>query len=500
MAATSPRDTPAPAPTLRQLLERALLAPVRAMRLAYLPLLMVYFAYGAMGLTAVADAFWLRKELTLSAEAIAQLGAWLMLPWAMKMVFGELVDTVALFHSRRRAYVLLGASLIAAGLLLLAGAASKVLTFAAPERLYIAAQILIVVGLVLQDVVADAMSTEVVARANPDGTARPKEDVDRDLGMVQILGRLALSFGLVTVSWLGGWLAGKVGYATVFLIALVIPLISASGALLVHLETSENRPTDWTILGGGLAFGAAVLSIALTGIPLGQELTFVVSLTVIVLMLARVTRDIDPVTRSRIAYAALIIFAFRATPAIGEGFRWFSIDQLGFDESFFGWLAQIGAVVALFAAWFLSDFITRKPVATVLLWLTLIGTVLSIPTLMLVFGVHEWTSANLGIGARTIAVIDSAATSPLVQLSMVPLLTLVAIYAPPARRASWFALMASFVNLALVAGQLATKYLNAWFVIERGTYDNLPALTVTVVLLALVVPLAAILAFGRRIH
>ena len=43
------------------------------------------------------------------------------------------------------------------------------------------------------------------------------------------------------------------------------------------------------------------------------------------------------------------------------------------------------------------------------------------------------------------------------QLSMIPLLTLVAIYAPAGHRATWFALMASLMNLALVAGDAADQ-------------------------------------------
>ena len=69
-------------------------------------------------------------------------------------------------------------------------------------------------------------------------------------------------------------------------------------------------------------------------------------------------------------------------------------------------------------------------------------------------------NSNFGFGARAIALIDAAAASPFAQLSMIPLLTLIAYYAPPARRATWFALMASLMNMALVAGQLQTKYLN----------------------------------------
>lgn len=482
------------------ILKRTLLAPVKAMRAVYLPLLMIYFAYGALGLIAVADSFWVKKELTLSPAALAQLGVWLTLPWATKMVFGELVDTVPLFGSQRRAYVYLGAGLIALGLLLLAGAAGKWLTFATPEHLYIAAQLVTVIGVVLQDVVADAMSTEVVERNHPDGTPRPKADVDHDLGMVQILGRLALSIGAFIVAGLGGWLARILPYETVFLIGLVIPLISASGALLVRLETSETRSTDWRILGGGLAFGLFVTLLALFDVPYNQEIVFVVSLGVIVSMLVRVTAELDTATKKKIAFAALIIFAFRATPGVGEGYRWFTIDVLGFDEAFYGTLAQVGAGIALVAAWVLSDFITRLPVATVLLWLTILGAVLAIPTLMLVFRLDQWTEAAFGIGPRTIALIDAAATSPLAQLSMVPLLTLIAVYAPAGHRATWFALMASFLNLALVGGQLATKYMNWLFVVERGSYGQLPALVVTVVVLAFLIPFLTIVALGRRIR
>lgn len=354
-------------------------------------------------------------------------------------------------------------------------------------------------GVVLQDVVADAMSTEVVPRVSEDGTPRPDADIERDLGFVQILGRLALSLGAFIVAGLGGYLAKVTSYETVFLISLVIPVISASVALLVKLETSETRPTDWRILGGGLLFGLVVTMLALLDAPYNQEIVLIISLAVIIAMLARVTREISPETRRKIVYAALIIFAFRATPSVGEGYRWFMIDALGFDEAFFGTLAQIGAGIGLAAAWLLSDAITRKPVATVLFWLTVLGGLLAIPNLILVYRADLAIEAAVGIGARGIALIDAAAASPLAQLSMVPLLTLIAIYAPPSHRATWFALMASFMNLALVTGQLATKYLNSVFVVQRGMYGELPVLTVVVSIIGLLVPLAAIAVFGRNL-
>jgi hypothetical protein len=55
---------------------------------------------------------------------------------------------------------------------------------------------------------------------------------------------------------------------------------------------------------------------------------------------------------------------------------------------------------------------------------------------------------------------------------MIPLLTLIAIYAPEGKRGTWFALMASMMNLALTAGGLLTKYLNKIFVVSREVTQN----------------------------
>jgi len=500
MSMDMPRDQRKLSTLLGERLEAALLAPIRAMRRRYLPLLMVYFAYGALGLTGIAEAFWIKQALSMTPAELAALGVWLTLPWTVKMVFGELVDTVPLIGSQRRAYIFIGAGLIAAGFLLLAAAAGGWIRSLSLETLYVLAQLLSVTGVVIQDVVADAMSTEVVPRLREDGSPRPKAEIDHDLGMVQVLGRLALSFGIFSVAGLSGLLAQYVSYQTVFLLGLVVPLISVSGALLANSETSERRLTDWRILGGGIIFGAVVVVLGLSSIPFNQEIVFVISMTVIIAMLRRITSDVDPDTAKHIFFASVIIFAFRATPSVGEGYRWFAIDVLGFDEGFYGILQQTGAAIAVLGAWLLSDVITRHPVPRVLLWLTVLGGVLSLPTLVLVFELHHTTERLFGVGARSIALIDEAAASPLAQLGLIPLLTLIAIYAPAGHRATWFALMASLMNLALVAGSLGTKYLNLLFPVDRGDYANLPALVVATILVSMLLPLAAILLFGRRIR
>ena len=88
---------------------------------------------------------------------------------------------------------------------------------------------------------------------------------------------------------------------------------------------------------------------------------------------------------------------------------------------------------------------------------------------------------------------------------MIPMLAWIAGSAPEHLKATYFAVMASFTNLALAASQLGTKYLNQIYTVTRevrdaasgavkvpADYGELGALFVTVIVIGLVVPLAAI--------
>jgi hypothetical protein len=480
---------------------RTLVAPIAGFRIAYLPLLGVYLASGTLGLIAVADQFWVRKALTLTPAELASLAAWLQLPWVAKMVLSEVVDSLPILGSQRRAYILIGGGLVAGGLALLAATAAGALAWAArPEPLYVAAQMLVVVGSVLQEVVADAMGPEVVARAEADGSPRPQADINRDLAMVEVLARLVYSAGAFGVGLLAGVLAKALPYATVFLIGLVVPAISVAGALLVRVEGGSRRAPDWRILGGGIVLAASATWLGLSAFRFAQEAVFIISLAAICWMLRRVLRSLDAQTRRRIALVAVMIFAYRAVPMIGDGYRWYAMDRLGFDEAFFGVLQLTSTGVGLGAMWLLADALVRRRPSTVLIWLILMTGVLFLPSLLLVNGMHEWTERTLGFGARSIALIDEAAQSPLFLLATVPLLALIAVHAPRSQRATWFALTASLMSLAVVASQLATKYVNLLFPVDRGVYDELPMLVLTVTGSAVAVPLVVIAILRRHLR
>jgi len=109
------------------------------------------------------------------------------------------------------------------------------------------------------------------------------------------------------------------------------------------------------------------------------------------------------------------------------------------------------------------------------------------------------------VDARFIAIVDTAAESPLGQLAMIPMLAWIARSAPENLKATYFAVMASFTNLALSASQLITKYLNEFFVVTRevrdpvtgivkvaADYSELGPLLMICIALALFLPLSAV--------
>jgi hypothetical protein len=63
-------------------------------------------------------------------------------------------------------------------------------------------------------------------------------------------------------------------------------------------------------------------------------------------------------------------------------------------------------------------------------FLSLCGTLMTLPFVGMFCGSHEWTAAHWGFGARIIALIDSMADSPLGQAAMSPMLAWIAKEAP----------------------------------------------------------------------
>ncbi|HSE35096.1 MAG TPA: hypothetical protein VLB83_03160, partial [Candidatus Paceibacterota bacterium] len=295
--------------------------------------------------------------------------------------------------------------------------------------------------------------------------------------IVQALGRLAVGFGAIIATGLSGPLAKAFSFETVFWIGMIVPFCSVLGAILVKPQAPERAAPDWVIIGGGFAFGLLSLLYKVLGMPFAAEASFLTGCAIIVPLVLRLFRDLPKEEITVLIATGVMVFVFRATPLAGPGATAWQMEVLGFDKAFIGLLAFIAEMIGFVGIWFAVGWLRRATIARVYTVITIVGFVLALPTIAMFYGLHLWTEEHLGFGARSIALVDIALASPFGHLSLIPILALIARYAASACAATWFALAASFVNLALAAKQIGTVYLNKIWVVVPGTFDPTGALT-----------------------
>ena len=505
----------------------------RQFKWTYLPPLMVYMAAGISGLTGIVGTFFVKDYLNLSAAFLAGLGFWAGIPWALKMPLGHLVD---LIWERKNYMVYLGASLIALSLLIMYGLIIHTEDMAqifSIETWFVISVILAPVGYVVQDVVADAMTVEAVPLIDEFGKDYSRDQVKIMHTTMQTLGRFAIIGGTVLVALVNVILFRDVEsleqvdkinlYGSIYIYALIIPLVSILGVILANylrhkkihnlkskgLEFKDEREDkktkiNWWILGGSLVFVIFTLSVGSFNVPFAQEIVFIGSVIIILFLMFKLIKELPEELRLTIVGTAVIIFIFRAMPGPGPGLTWFEIDVLGFNEQFFSILSLLASILTLAGIVLLRPFMANNSIAKIIIVLSIAGAILFLPSVGMYYGFHNWTSSITGgvVDAKFIALINTALESPLGQVSMIPLLAWIAKNAPSHLKATFFAVFASFTNLALSASALGTKYLNQIFTVTRevknkvsgeiqttADYSELGILLIIVTLLTLILPI-----------
>lgn len=522
---------------------------------SYLPPMMIYLAAGVQGFSGIAGTFFVKEHLSLSAEFLASLAFWSAMPYVIKMPIGHLVDLLWRYKSW---LVYLGGVLMVASYSIFAGLLSDpahMNHYASTTTWFVLATLLLPMGFVLQDVVADAMTVEAVPTHDSLGQPLPNEALHAMHTTMQTLGRVAVMSGALLVGLINVWLfAGAEAlsqaekstlYLRVYQGSLAIPLMSVLGIWLWQwmkkgagsvIPTNAVTPADAvtltdavipaqagihslpatkpdiTLLAGSAIFIAFSVGMGLLPWRFGQELVFVGSLAILIFLIRSMTSELPREAKQTLWATAMVIFMFRAVPSAGEGVTWWAIDVLGYDQHFQAVLSLISYALTLAGLFALRGWVAHRSVASTVVWLSVAQFIIALPNIGMSMGLHEWTARMTGgvVDARFIGIADTALESPLAQIAMIPMLAWIAQTAPANLKATYFAVMASFTNLALSAAQLGTKYLNQIFVLARevrdpatqvvtvaAQYQDLTAMLVWVALLGLCVPLATILFLNR---
>ena len=198
-------------------------------------------------------------------------------------------------------------------------------------------------------------------------------------------------------------------------------------------------------------------------------------------------------------------------PGVGQGASWFEIDVLKFDQEFLSLLGLIASILTIVGIFVLRPLMENASMSKLIIILSIAGSIFLLPSLAMFYGIHEITSkiTNGIVDARFIAIFNTALESPLGQVSMIPILAWIAQSAPSHLKATFFAVLASFTNLALSASNLGTKYLNQIFVVTRevksktgdittqADYSELGILLIVVTLLTLILPIVFVFIINK---
>lgn len=494
-------------------------------KIAYLPPLLIYASAGVSGLTSIVGIFFIKDFLSLSAAFIASISFWAGIPWALKMPIGFLIDR---YWNLKQYFVYLGALLVSISLIIMYGILvhkNFMLIYLDIQVWFIISSILTPIGYVLQDVVADAMTVEAVEPGFKKNVEIKKKDtVKKEHTIVQMYGRFAIILGSLLVGLTNLLIFKDVDtsypdinllYGKIYLYALIIPTISVSGVILFNFLNKTSKKVikfnttklDYQIFIGSCIFVIFSIFLGTLNLLFSKEIILTSSLLLITILMRLLIKDLKKADQHTIVGTAIIIFVFRAMPSPGAGLNWFEIDVLGFNQSFFSLLSVTSASITLIGMLILKKAMMNAPLAKLFTVLSILSAILYIPSLFMYYELHEYTKniTNGIVDAKFIAILNTAVESPLTQVAMIPLLAWIARNAPVKYKATFFAVFASFTNIALSARELFTSYLNKFFTINRevvneqsneilvkANYNDLDNLLISLIIITLVIPLTTI--------
>lgn len=432
------------------------------LRVQHLAPLIVFFIMGLSAIDSVAMTFYVRDHLSLTAAQLIEIGIWCQLPWSIKIAFGSLIDSFLLFGNNRRSYIYLGAGLMFLGILWFLAFVAGVSPLHSEYTNLLVSGLLQTTGIVFAQSTANALAIELVEEGTP------------QIGYMQVGTRLAVSLGAVLAAVATGYLAASYTMVQIALIRLTLPVVLAVvTAIALHRNSVGTKALvpQWRMLGLSLLFTLFCL------VTRSQVAIFLAQMVVINYLLWRLTGSMVAGAAKTFLLSCLAIFLFRVSPDVGPGFSWWMLGDLAhgglaFDPIYMGHLRIVSTVVDILALSVLAKVMARGKIFRSLSTLTVIGVLTSIPAILVYYGLHT----RIGASVHSIFLVDTAFSAPLADLSMIPLGILIAMSAPAEGRAMYMAVTASFMNMALLGGDLMTKGLNMVYTVTRTDYSQLGGL------------------------
>uniref|UniRef100_H3GAM2 Major facilitator superfamily (MFS) profile domain-containing protein n=2 Tax=Phytophthora ramorum TaxID=164328 RepID=H3GAM2_PHYRM len=402
-------------------------------------LLQIFFVYFTQGirstLCSLGTSYYLNETLALPPAQSESLRATAAIPWIIKPLYGMLSDSVPIWGTRRKSYLLIFSAVSAAAYLALS-VPGLVTTYESALVALVVASL----GIAFCDVVIDGKVVEA-ARSE-------REDM---AGNLQTLSWISLSVGSVLGSMVSGYALNTFGPMGVF-------FLSAMGPLSVVL-ISIKIPEETFVPQGYLGFFRTV-----------QDQCRALATVVV-----------DPICWRPMLW---IFLSNALPPSVGEAMFSFKTAELGFSKSFLGFISTVGSFTLLGTTALYNAYFRDMPFRRMFFRIQLASACVSLAEFMLVSRLNM----AFGIGDRFFIFGDEILSDVVARLKHMPSLVLCAKICPPGIEGTMFALLMSIYNFSWSVASYGGSWLCSYLQISKTDFAGL-ATAVTIRSVAKVVPL-----------
>lgn len=394
-------------------------------------ILSAYFVQGALGISRLAVSFFLKDELSLSPAQMSAIMGVAVTPWLIKPLYGFLSDSLPLFGSRRRAYLLIAATI---------GVASWFSLGTVVDSIFPATVAIIgtSMSVAVSDVVVDSI---VVERVRPLPMSRSAS--------LQSLCWSTSAIGGLLSAYFSGSLLQTLSPRTVFVLTALLPASTTILATFIKEPHVSLRRSE-----------------------------------IVQTFRDRASRLWEALRNPSVILPTIFVFLWQATPSPDSAMFYFQTNVLNFGPEFLGLVRLISSMSALTGLWAYNTFWKAIPLKTLMRNATLLSVPLSLTQLVLV------TRANvpLGLSDRAFALVDGAVLTALGQVTFMPTLVLAAQMCPPGVEGSLFAALMSVYNASGVTSSELGALLTSALGVTDSNFDRL-WLLVTLCSLSYLLPL-----------